>query len=190
MWRRSSSMYWLRPKRPTKPHSRDIAWRSRRRCTRHARRRRGLQTSACAPPPRFRQRGRPPSLPIRLAIPKPPSPAIATSSPSNPVTRRDSTFWVSCCAILAGHPKRVAFAAALAAAHAYIEPRVALANLYREQGLTGEAVTLCEEGLRLAPDEVTLWRALGLARLAQRDGASARPAFHRAVQLEPNDATT
>ena len=84
----------------------------------------------------------------------------------------------------------VAFAAALAAAHAYIEPRVALANLYREQGLTGEAVTLCEEGLRLAPDEVTLWRALGLARLAQRDGASARPAFHRAVQLEPNDATT
>jgi predicted O-linked N-acetylglucosamine transferase (SPINDLY family) len=83
-----------------------------------------------------------------------------------------------------------AFAAALAAAIGYIEPRVALANLYRESGLTGESVVLCEEGLKLAPDEVALWRALGLARLAQRDGASARPAFHRAVQLEPNDAIT
>ena len=83
-----------------------------------------------------------------------------------------------------------AFAAALAAAIAYIEPRVALANLYREKGLAAEAVALCEEGLRLAPDELALWRALGLARLAQRDGVSARRAFHRAVQLEPTDATS
>ncbi len=81
-----------------------------------------------------------------------------------------------------------AFAAALAAAIGYIEPRVALANLYRESGLTAEAVALCEEGLRLAPDKVALWRALGLASLARRDGASARRAFLRAVQLEPADA--
>jgi len=81
-----------------------------------------------------------------------------------------------------------AFAAALAAAIGYIEPRVALANLYREEGLTAEAVALCEEGLRLAPDEVALWRALGLAKLSRRDGAGARRAFHRAVQLEPTDA--
>jgi protein O-GlcNAc transferase len=83
-----------------------------------------------------------------------------------------------------------ALAAALAAAPAYIEPRAALANLYCEDGLTGEAVALCEEGLRLAADEVTLWRALGLARLAQRDGASARRALERALELEPTDTTT
>jgi predicted O-linked N-acetylglucosamine transferase (SPINDLY family) len=83
-----------------------------------------------------------------------------------------------------------AFAAALAAAIGYIEPRVALANLYRESGLTAEAVALCEEGLRLAPDKVALWRALGLASLARRDGSSARRAFLRAVQLEPADATS
>ena len=84
----------------------------------------------------------------------------------------------------------LALAAALAAAPAYAEPRTALANLCCEDGLTGQAVELCEEGLRLAPDEVTLWRALGLARLAQRNGAAARKAFERALELEPTDATT
>jgi protein O-GlcNAc transferase len=83
-----------------------------------------------------------------------------------------------------------ALAAALAAAPAYAEPRAALANLWCEDGLTGEAVKLCKEGLRLASNEVTLWRALGLARLAQRDGAAANRALDRALQLEPADATT
>ncbi|MDQ2963710.1 MAG: tetratricopeptide repeat protein, partial [Pseudomonadota bacterium] len=73
---------------------------------------------------------------------------------------------------------------------AYAEPRAALANLCCEDGLTGHAVELCKEGLRLAPDQVTLWRALGLARLAQRDGAAARRAFERALRLESADATT
>jgi predicted O-linked N-acetylglucosamine transferase (SPINDLY family) len=83
-----------------------------------------------------------------------------------------------------------ALAAALAAAPMYAEPRAALANLWAEDGLTGEAVELCKEGLRLAPNEVTLLRALGLARLAQRNGAAALRAFDRALQLEPADATT
>ncbi|HEV8256182.1 MAG TPA: tetratricopeptide repeat protein [Casimicrobiaceae bacterium] len=84
----------------------------------------------------------------------------------------------------------VALAAAVAAAPAYAEPRVALANLLTEDGLTGEAIKLCKEGLGLSPGEVTLWRALGLARLAQRKGGAARRAFERALQIEPAHATT
>jgi predicted O-linked N-acetylglucosamine transferase (SPINDLY family) len=84
----------------------------------------------------------------------------------------------------------LALTAALAASPAYADARAALANLCCEGGLTGQAVELCEEGLRLAPDEVMLWRALGLSRLAQRNGAAARKAFERALELEATDATT
>src|SRR5439155_19120280 len=84
----------------------------------------------------------------------------------------------------------LALAAALSAAPAYAGPRAALANLYCEEGLTGEAAALCRDGLKLAPDEVRLWRALGLAHLAKRDAAAARKAFEHALGVEPTDATT
>src|SRR5208282_5322214 len=84
----------------------------------------------------------------------------------------------------------IAFAAALAAAPAYAESRAALANLQREDGLAAEAAELCTKGLVLAPNDVSLWRALGMARLAQYDGAGARRAFGRALEIQPGDATT
>jgi predicted O-linked N-acetylglucosamine transferase (SPINDLY family) len=83
-----------------------------------------------------------------------------------------------------------AFGAALAAAPAYAEPRTALANIYREDVFAAQAIELCQQGLALAPKDVSLWRALGMARLAQHDGVAARKAFKRALELEPGDATT
>jgi predicted O-linked N-acetylglucosamine transferase (SPINDLY family) len=82
------------------------------------------------------------------------------------------------------------FAAAIAAAPAYVEARVALANLYREDGRTGPAVELCEAGLELQPNEAWLWRGLGLARLAQRNARQAHRAFKQALALAPGDAET
>jgi predicted O-linked N-acetylglucosamine transferase (SPINDLY family) len=83
-----------------------------------------------------------------------------------------------------------ALVAAIEAAPAYVDARVALADLLREERLTGRAVAVCEEGLRHTPNEVSLWRALGLARLAQREGAPARRAFRRALALAPTHAMT
>jgi predicted O-linked N-acetylglucosamine transferase (SPINDLY family) len=83
-----------------------------------------------------------------------------------------------------------ALAAAVEAAPAYVDARVALADLLREEQLAGRAVAVCEEGLRHVPNEVALWRALGLARLAQRQGAAARKAFRRALVLAPTHAMT
>jgi len=80
--------------------------------------------------------------------------------------------------------------AAVSAAALYAEPRVALVNLFRDSDLLAEAVALCQAGLDLMPDEVTLWRALGQVRLAQRDGESAKQAFARALDLEGTDPTT
>jgi predicted O-linked N-acetylglucosamine transferase (SPINDLY family) len=82
------------------------------------------------------------------------------------------------------------FAAAVAAAPGFAEPRVALANLWREDARADAAVKLCREGLALRPKEVSLWRALGLAQLAQRRGRPAREAFKRALALAPTDADT
>jgi predicted O-linked N-acetylglucosamine transferase (SPINDLY family) len=81
-------------------------------------------------------------------------------------------------------------AAAVSAAPRYVEPRAALANLLRESGLLHEAATLCEAGLELMPREAALWRALGQARLAERDGDRARQAFARALDIDGTDATT
>jgi predicted O-linked N-acetylglucosamine transferase (SPINDLY family) len=52
------------------------------------------------------------------------------------------------------------------------------------------AAVVCEEGLRHAPNEASLWRALGLVRLAQREGAAARSAFRRALAIAPTHAMT
>ncbi len=69
---------------------------------------------------------------------------------------------------------RLAFAAAIDAAPGYVEARVALAALLREERLAARAAAICEDGLRHAPDDVSLWRALGLARLMQHDASAAR----------------
>jgi predicted O-linked N-acetylglucosamine transferase (SPINDLY family) len=83
-----------------------------------------------------------------------------------------------------------AFAAALDAAPLYIEARVALARIYCDDGRTGPAVDLCQDGLATQPNEAALWRGLGLARLAQRRGRLARQAFKQAIALDPTDAET
>jgi predicted O-linked N-acetylglucosamine transferase (SPINDLY family) len=82
------------------------------------------------------------------------------------------------------------FSAALAAAPAYAEPRVALADLYCQRGDARAAIDLCREGLRITRRDVTLWRALGLARLAHQNGRAARKAFKAALDVDPADATT
>jgi len=83
-----------------------------------------------------------------------------------------------------------AFAAALEAAPLYVEARVALARIYCDDGRTGPAVDLCQDGLAAQPNEAPLWRGLGLARLAQRRGRLARQAFKQAIALDPTDAET
>jgi len=83
-----------------------------------------------------------------------------------------------------------AFKAAVDAAPGYADARAALAEVLRDDRLPSLAANLCEDGLRMAPNEVSLWRALGLARLAQHEGRAARRAFLRALKLEPMHAMT
>jgi len=92
----------------------------------------------------------------------------------------------------AGQPKDAArsLEAAIDAAPAYLEARIALSDLLRENQRPARAVAVCEEGLRHAPDEPLLWRALGLARLQQRDSKAARRAFGNALALAPAHAMT
>src|SRR5262249_55525674 len=85
---------------------------------------------------------------------------------------------------------QAALTAALAAAPRYGEARAVLANLRREAGDAEGAATLCREGLALRRGEVSLWRALGLAELAQQRYASAVDAFAEALALEPSDGLT
>src|SRR5262249_28083300 len=82
------------------------------------------------------------------------------------------------------------FAAALAAAPAYADARVALANLRREDGDADGAAALCREGLALSRGYAALWRALGLAELARQNASAAVDAFAKALTLEPNDGPT
>ena len=86
---------------------------------------------------------------------------------------------------------RSSFAAAIAAAPAYAEARIALADLEREQGNLDSALALCRDGLALAVDEnsrLSLQRALGLVELARHDGVAARAAFEEILKALPTDA--
>ena len=83
-----------------------------------------------------------------------------------------------------------AFKAAVDAAPTYADARAALADVLRDDQLPALAANLCEDGLRKAPNEASLWRALGLARLALHEGRAARRAFLRALKLEPMHAMT
>jgi predicted O-linked N-acetylglucosamine transferase (SPINDLY family) len=86
---------------------------------------------------------------------------------------------------------RSSLAAAMAAAPAYAEARIALANLERERGDLESAVALCRAGLALAADDnsrLALQRALGLAELARHDGVAARASFEEVLKGLPTDA--
>ncbi len=85
---------------------------------------------------------------------------------------------------------RADFAAALAAAPGYVDTRIAAAGAATAAHDPIAAVALCEEGLARTPDSVGLWRALGLAQLALRNGAKAASAFERALALAPDDGET
>jgi protein O-GlcNAc transferase len=84
----------------------------------------------------------------------------------------------------------VELAAAVAGAPRYSDARIALANLQREQGLLDASAATCREGIDLTPAVPGLWRALGLAQLAQHDGESAVAAFEKALALASTDAQT
>jgi protein O-GlcNAc transferase len=83
-----------------------------------------------------------------------------------------------------------ALRSAIEFAPSYVEARVALAGLFLEKRFATQAAAICEQGLRDAPNEVALWRSLGLARLARHEAAAARKAFRRALALAPTHAKT
>ncbi len=86
---------------------------------------------------------------------------------------------------------RASLSAALAAAPAYADASVAIANLERRLGNLDSAQTACHRGLALAVDahsRLALRRALGLAELARHDGAAARDAFEAVLKDLPTDA--
>jgi len=85
---------------------------------------------------------------------------------------------------------RAAFIAAVEAEPDYLDARVAAAGAAMDTGEPRLAVSLCEDGLARVPNHVGLWRTLGLAQLALRDGAAAAAAFERALALAPTDGET
>ena len=82
------------------------------------------------------------------------------------------------------------FDAAVAAESGYLDARVAAARAATEQHDAAAAIVLCRDGIERAPASVVLWRALGHAHLAHRDGAAAADAFAHALALAPTDAET
>ena len=85
---------------------------------------------------------------------------------------------------------RADFAAALAAAPAYVDARLAAIRAALDEHDLRAGVALCEEGLSRDPANVALWRTLGHAQLMLRDGNAATAAFERALALGPDDGET
>ena len=85
---------------------------------------------------------------------------------------------------------RADFAAALAAAPGYVDARIAAAGAATAAHDPIAPSRCARKGSRASPDSVGLWRALGLAQLALRDGAEAAAAFERALALDPDDGDT
>jgi predicted O-linked N-acetylglucosamine transferase (SPINDLY family) len=86
---------------------------------------------------------------------------------------------------------RAALSAAMTAAPAYADPRIAMIHLERERGNLDAALALGRAGLSSVADEQSrlgLQRALGLAELARHDGAAARAAFEAVLAASPTDA--
>ena len=80
--------------------------------------------------------------------------------------------------------------AAVEAAPAYVEARVAAVQIASQAREAERAVELAVRGLDRSPASVPLWRALGHAHLANRDGAAAAAAFVRALAFDPTDGET
>jgi predicted O-linked N-acetylglucosamine transferase (SPINDLY family) len=85
---------------------------------------------------------------------------------------------------------RTSFESSLAAAPGYFDARLAAARAATQLRDFDAAVSICTDGLARSPTGVALWRALGLAHLARRDGEAAAAAFERALALEPGDGDT
>ena len=86
---------------------------------------------------------------------------------------------------------RAQFAAAIATAPGYVDARVAAARAAQAAGDVQAAITLCNDGLaRPTQGRPALYRALGLAQIAARDGGAAAAAFEHALALAHDDADT
>jgi len=85
---------------------------------------------------------------------------------------------------------RRSFSAALDAAPAFVDARVAAAKLLHEDGDLPGAIALLRDGIATTATPLPLHRALGVALLATGDGARAAAAFEAALALDPNNAET
>jgi protein O-GlcNAc transferase len=85
---------------------------------------------------------------------------------------------------------RECFRAAVAAAPAYADARVALVASLVDAGDAAEAVAVAHEGLGIDATSASLWRALAQAELERGEGMTAAAAFDEALKREPSDAET
>ncbi len=85
---------------------------------------------------------------------------------------------------------RDSFAAAIATAPGYVDARLAAARAAIAAGEAEFAITLCADGLAIAPVDAGLLRAVGLAHLARQDGPSAAAAFEQALRQDMTDGET
>jgi len=85
---------------------------------------------------------------------------------------------------------RRSFSAAVAAAPAFVEARVAAAKLLQEEGDLPGAIMLLGDGIATTAMPLPLHRALGVALLANADGARAAASFAAALALDPKNAET
>jgi len=83
-----------------------------------------------------------------------------------------------------------AFESAVALAPDDADTRIAAAQLAIVMHQPDRAAAVLREGLDRTPYRVELWRALGQAELARRDGAAAVWAFNQALRLAPAGAQT
>ena len=82
---------------------------------------------------------------------------------------------------------RAHFGVAIAAAPGYVEVSIAAARLALDDGDSERAVALCREAIASDAARPDLWRMLGFAHLAARDGRSAAEAFGRVIAISPLD---
>ena len=82
------------------------------------------------------------------------------------------------------------FTAAIDAAPAFVDARVALATLHLENGSPSEAAAVAREGLRLLPSSVRLWRLMAHAELKQGNADAAVVAFEEALKGNVADGET
>jgi protein O-GlcNAc transferase len=82
------------------------------------------------------------------------------------------------------------FTAAIDAAPAFVDARVALATLHLENGKPPEAAAVAREGLRLLPSSARLWRLMAHAALKQGNADAAVVAFEEALKGNVADGET